>query len=53
MRIEDKTSKWTALDVFSLIGDGNLPFACFIWLESRRVDPVVVGDGTVECAIGR
>ena len=53
MGIKDETGKWTALNVFSLIGDGNLPFACFIWLESSRVDSVVVGDGTIEYAIGR
>lgn len=53
MRIKDETGKWAALDVLSFIGDGNLPFTCFIWLESRRVDSVVVGDGTIEYAIGR
>lgn len=52
MRIEDETGEWAALDVLSLVGDGNLPFASFIWLESGRVDPVVIGDRTVEYAVG-
>lgn len=52
VRIEDETGKRAALDVLSFIGDGNLPFASFIRLESRRVDSVVVGDRAVEYAVG-
>ncbi len=52
VRIKNEAGKWAALDVLSLVGDGNLPFASFIRLESGRVNPVVVGDRTVEYAVG-
>lgn len=53
MRIENETGKWTALNVFAFIGDGNLPFTSFIRLESGRVDSIIVADGTVEYPVGR
>lgn len=53
VRIENETGEWTALDVFSLVGDGNLPFTNFIRLKSGRKDSVVIAHRTSKDPICR
>ncbi len=53
VRIENEAGEWTALDVFSLVGDGNLPFTNFIRLKSGREDSIVIAYGTSKDPICR
>lgn len=51
--IKHKASEGTALYVISFMRYRNTPLSCFVGLEGRRMNPILLLDGTRQGSAGR